>query len=134
MFQSYWTLISAVYYSLCTLYKLNALCAVGTLYILTHITISMVMCVKMFPALVLQKPYKTSTSKDHSKCIERRLVDWEAGRFLALFEEAKAIQARLTTSTAPRHTKTMARRFAELMMMGKVEAATCLITVQIGYP
>ena len=73
------------------------------------------------------KPYKTSTSKDYSKCIERIMVDYEAGHLLALFEEAKSIQVRLITSTAPRHSKTMVRRFPELMMLGKVEAATLLI-------
>ena len=34
----------------------------------------------VFPAWVYQKPYiETSTSKDHNKCIQRRMVVWEAG-------------------------------------------------------
>ena len=49
----------------------------------------------VFPALVLQTPFKSSRSKAHSKCIERRLKDWQAGQFLSLFEEAKSIQSRL---------------------------------------
>ena len=81
----------------------------------------------VFPALVLQKPFKTSRSKDHSKCLERRMKEWEAGHFLALFGEAKAIQARLSVNAVPQHSKPTSRRFAELMMSGKVKAATRLI-------
>ena len=81
----------------------------------------------VFPALVLQKPFKTSRSKDHSKCLERRMKEWEAGHFLALFDEAKAIQARLSVNAVPQHSKPTSRRFAELMMSGKVKAATRLI-------
>lgn len=44
----------------------------------------------VLPALVLQKPSKTSRSKDHCKCIERRMKEWQAGHFQALFEEAKS--------------------------------------------
>jgi hypothetical protein len=82
----------------------------------------------VFPALVLQKPFKTSRSKDHSKCLERRMKEWEAGHFLALFDEAKAIQARLSANTILQQSKPIARKFAELMMSGKVKAATRLIT------
>ena len=81
----------------------------------------------VFPALVLQKPFKTSRSKDHSKCLERRMKEWEAGHFLALFDEAKAIQARLSVNAVSQHSKPTSRRFAELMMSGKVKAATRLI-------
>ena len=82
----------------------------------------------VFPALVLQKPFKTSRSKDHSKFLERRMKEWETGHFLALFDEAKAIQARLSANTIPQQSKPIARKFAELMMSGKVKAATRLIT------
>ena len=83
---------------------------------------------RVFPALVLQKPFKASRSKDHSKCLERRMKEWEAGHFLALFDEAKAIQARLSANTIPQQSKPIARKFAELMMSGKVKAASRLIT------
>ena len=82
----------------------------------------------VFPVLVLQKPFKSSRSKDHSKCIERRLKDWQAGQFISLFEEAKSIQSRLNATTAFQQRKARARRFTDLMMMGKVRAATRLIS------
>ena len=41
--------------------------------------------VMVLPALVLQKPFRESRSKDHSKCLERRLKQWEAGQFMDLF-------------------------------------------------
>ena len=84
----------------------------------------------VFPALVLQTPFKSSRSKAHSKCIERRLKEAQAGQFLSLFEEAKSIQSRLNATTALQQRKGRARRFADLMMMGncKVRAATRLIS------
>ena len=82
----------------------------------------------VLPALVLQKPSKTSRSKDHSNCIERRMKEWQAGHFHTLYEEAKSIQARLAATKAPLQSTAKARRFAELIMMGKVKAATRLIT------
>ena len=82
----------------------------------------------VLPALVLQKPSKTSKSKDHSSCIERRMNEWRAGQFQTLYKEAKSIQARLAATRAPLQSTAKARRFAELIMMGKVKAATRLIT------
>ena len=38
----------------------------------------------VLPALVLQKPSKTSKSKDHIKCMERRHSLWKQGNFKAL--------------------------------------------------
>ena len=49
----------------------------------------------VLPALVLQKPSKTSKSKDHIKCMERRHSLWKQGNFKALLEEGRAIQGSL---------------------------------------
>ena len=49
----------------------------------------------VLPALVLQKPSKTTKSKDHIKCMERRHSLWKQGNFEALPEEGRASQGRL---------------------------------------
>ena len=52
----------------------------------------------VLPALVLQKPFSASKSKDHTSCLERRMKKWEDGHLIQLFHEAQSIQARLTVS------------------------------------
>ena len=86
--------------------------------------------VMALPALVLQKPFRESRSKDHSKCLERRLKHWEAGQFMDLFNEAESIQARLvrTSSILSQNSKPISRKFAELMMVGKVKTAVRMLT------
>ena len=49
----------------------------------------------VLPALVLQKPSKTSKSKDHIWCMERRHSLWQEGNFKALLEEGRASQGSL---------------------------------------
>ena len=49
----------------------------------------------VLPALLLQKPFKTSKVKDHISCIERRHSLWRQGKFQALLDEGRAIQQRL---------------------------------------
>ena len=75
----------------------------------------------VYPALVLQKPFKASKSKDHIKCIERRHSLWRRGDFKALLEEGRAIQGRLHPNRRAENPQT-ARRFADLMGQSKVKA------------
>ena len=54
---------------------------------------AMTMC-----ALLLQKPNRTSKSKDHVACLERRMTLWRAGDLEDLLQEGQTIQHRLSTS------------------------------------
>ena len=74
----------------------------------------------VYPALVLQKPFKTSKSKDHIKYIERRHRLWKQGNFKALLEEGRAIQGRLHSNRRAENPQTD-RQFADLMGHGKVK-------------
>ena len=90
----------------------------------------------IFPALILQKPFKTSKSKDHVSCMERRMNDWREGKFIPLLKEGTTIQHRLISThchQSQRSSDTMARKFAELMMKGKVKKACRLMTKDGSY-
>ena len=54
---------------------------------------AMTMC-----ALLLQKPNRTSKSKDHVACLERRITLWRAGDLEDVLQEGQTIQHRLSTS------------------------------------
>lgn len=86
----------------------------------------------ILPALVLQKPFRTSKSKDHIVCMERRMGLWCAGNFEAILEEGRAIQSRLTQYASRRDNDNDARRFAELMMKGRLREATRLLSGESG--
>ena len=47
-------------------------------------------------ALLLQKPSRSSKSKDHVACLVRRMASWKAGDIDDLLEEGSTIQHRLT--------------------------------------
>ncbi len=74
----------------------------------------------MFP-LLLQKPSRSSKSKDHIQHLERRLTTWRAGELDKLVKECCTIQDRLlkTKYNKNHHEKI----FAKLMLQGKVSAA-----------
>ena len=38
----------------------------------------------IFPAIVLQKPFKSSKNRDHVSCIEWQMKEWRDGKFLTL--------------------------------------------------
>ena len=79
------------------------------------------------PALLLQKPSKTSKSKDHVEALDRRLESWRKGYLLKLFGEA-AIQSRLPINNGKRDMATILKRFKELMQKGNVKGAIKLLT------
>lgn len=81
----------------------------------------------VLPALVLQKPSKTSKSKDHIKCMERRHSLWKQDNFKALLEEGRAIQGRFQPNRRAESMQ-ISRRFTELMGQGKVKEANRLIS------
>ncbi|KAL5266928.1 hypothetical protein ACHWQZ_G004092 [Mnemiopsis leidyi] len=77
--------------------------------------------IMVYAPLLLQKPSKTSKSKDHCSCLSKRLVLWQKGDLSSLLREGKAIQKRLTSSRK-RDVDPM-KIFTRLMLLGKVSAA-----------
>ena len=84
--------------------------------------------IHVMPALLLQKPSKTSKSKEHVNTLERRLESWKRGDLLKLFREAEAIQSRLPINNGKRDMAATSRRFKELMQKGNVNGAIKLLT------
>ena len=82
----------------------------------------------VLPQLLLQKPSKTSKTKDHVNCLERRLVLWEKGDFDSLVRESRTIQKSLTSGTNTTTTSSLAKQFSNLMLHGKVNPALRLLS------
>ena len=81
---------------------------------------AMTMC-----ALLLQKPNRTSKSKDHVACLERRMTLWRAGDLEDLLQEGQTIQRRLSTSkrTKREEADELKQIFAREMSKGNTKAA-----------
>ena len=77
--------------------------------------------------LLLQKPYVGSKARDHSACLQRRLMSWSKGAIEELLIEGRTIQARLR-SAKQRSATTTTRTFTNLMLQGRVSAAMRLIS------
>ena len=77
--------------------------------------------IMIFGPLLLQKPSKTSKSKDHCICLSQRLLLWQKGDLSSLSREGRAIQKRLTSSKKRDSDPT--KIFTRLMLQGKVSAA-----------
>ena len=75
----------------------------------------------VLPPLLLQKPHRQSKSREHIKCLERRLLHWREGDIDALLDEGLAIQQHLWRS--PATSADSSRVFARLEFHGKVKAA-----------
>ena len=73
--------------------------------------------------LLLQKPSRTSKSKDHVAHLQRRMELWLYGDIQALLDEGKCIQRRLGKVTSPSNNDNIARIFRDLMLQGKVQGA-----------
>ena len=85
-------------------------------------------CVMTMPQLLLQKPAKTSKSKDHVEALKRRLILWKNGDILELLRECKTIQARIKSTTPSKSTEATSKKFATLMKQGNISAAVKLLT------
>ena len=81
------------------------------------------------PALLLQKPHPRSKAKEHTLHLERRLRLWAEGDLGGLLKEGCTIQHQFTRQcpNQSRSAQQTTRRFAKLMMEGKVRAALRLI-------
>ena len=54
-------------------------------------------CIALKPAMILplQKPTPKSKARDHTVCLERRLLSWKVGNVESLLHEGRTIQSRL---------------------------------------
>ena len=73
-------------------------------------------------ALTLQKPNRTSKSKDHVAHLHRRLTLWKEDDLSALLDEGRCIQRHLRFRGVPDKDRA-ARIFNNLMLQGKVHSA-----------
>ena len=79
--------------------------------------------------LLLQKPSRTSKSKDHKYCVERRLASWSAGDLEDLLNEGMTIQQRLKRMKSKQHNdETIKKMFVKEMSKGNIKAALRLLT------
>ena len=92
---------------------------------MSEIALKMVM---IMPAVLMLKPSRQSTAKQHTEYLKKRLDLWMAGKFDELMREGRAIQQKLKQQIRKdereEHT---AKTFAKLMTQGKVHAALRLL-------
>ena len=79
-------------------------------------------------ALLLQKPSKTSKSRDYLDALEKRLQLWERGENKSLVLEAESIQQRLTSNNDRKNIADVLKKFAKLMGKGNISGALKLLT------
>ena len=63
------------------------------------------------PALLLQKPSKSSKTKDHADALMRGLDKWKNGEFLQLLREMNALQSRLPKIETMKNINVVSRKF-----------------------
>ena len=87
--------------------------------------------VMIMPALLLQKPSRKSTAKQHGEYLKRRLKLWKEGKFDELMIETNAIQDAVNRMTRKDESdEHIAKTFSKLMLQGKVNAAMRLLDKQ----
>ena len=89
--------------------------------------------VHVMPALLLQKPSKSSKSKDHHAALERRLNLWEEGKIEELLYEGQTIQERLKSSCGSMAIANVSMKFRILTSKGNVNSALKLPTCQMEF-
>ena len=84
--------------------------------------------VMVMPALLLQKPSRTSRAKDHSTHLERRLHLWKNGSFEELVREARVSQNHLNTLNIRTGEENRPQKFAKFMRTGQTNAALRMLS------
>ena len=84
--------------------------------------------IMVMPALLLQKPSKTSKSKDHSEALLRRLKEWEKGNLLELLNEGETIQKNFKTGYSKKSITDISKQFIEKMSKGNINGAIKLLS------
>ena len=74
----------------------------------------------IMPALLLQKPYKPSKSKDHHAALKRRLKLWEERKIEELLYEGQTIQERLKSSDSSMTIAKISMKFRIFMSKGNM--------------
>ena len=82
----------------------------------------------IMPALLLQKPHKSSKSKDHHAAVKRRLKLWEERKIEELLYEGQTIQERLKSSDSSMTIAKISMKFRIFMSKGNVNGALKLWT------
>ena len=77
----------------------------------------------VMPAILLQKPTRKSTAKQHTQYLKNRLDKWHAGKFDELMLETRTIQERIRNEPKPENQESQSKTFAKFMMQGKVHQA-----------
>ena len=72
------------------------------------------------PALLLQKPTKSSKAKDHLQALERRIKLWNEGNIEGLLHEGMTIQQRLRSDKEDMTFAKISLKFKNLMRKGNV--------------
>ena len=75
------------------------------------------------PISLLQKPSRTSKSKDHINHLQHQLDLWLKGKNDSLLDEGKCIQNHLHRYARQVDDETIARTFRDLMLKGRVTSA-----------
>ena len=73
--------------------------------------------------LLLQKPSRSSKSKDHAAHLQRRLELWHKGELPSLLEEGRCIQKYLRQGRKHPDSEKISRTFRDLMMKGNIHSA-----------
>ena len=84
--------------------------------------------VHVMPALLLQKPSKSSKSKDHHADLERRIKLWEEGKIEELFYEGQTMQEKLKSSDISMTIAKIPMKVRILISKGSVNGALKLLT------
>ena len=84
------------------------------------------------PALLLQKPSKSSKSKDHHAALERRLKLWDEGKIEELLYKGQTIQEKLKSPDSSMAIAKISMKFRILMSKGNVNGALKLLTKNVS--
>ena len=81
----------------------------------------------VMPSLLLQKPSRTSKSKDHNAALKRRMDLWE-NDIQELMEESETIQRNLKSFGGKKSIEEISKQFIQKTSKGNVNSAIKLLT------
>jgi len=84
--------------------------------------------IMVMPSLLLQKPHKSSKSKEHFAALERRMELWKRGDLNELLKEGETIQKGLKSFNTKQSIAKISKLFAEHMQKGNVNSAIKLLS------
>ena len=92
---------------------------------LSNIALKLIM---IMPALLLQKSFKKSSSKQHTEYLNSRMNLWEKGDIDEILKESRAIQKKMKQILNKYdNSEQLTKTFSKLMFQGKVHAALRLL-------